>query len=936
MTEHLGGSERELVLPPNSHAFILNNQKGEVEVFVGPYKANLDAKTDQPVIFDYNQKQFVHVNHLNKAINTNITAPEGWYLALKNPEKDNKHPIIGGQSGKNDLLIGKKINIKGPSSFALFPGQMCKVIKGHHLRSNQYLIVRIYDKTEAIAAGVTHDLPASQIIIDTTKTDDDKGGTAGTDTTLDSAKKKDESVAPATPASREVEVGQLMIIKGTEKSFYMPPTGVEVVLVKEKEGLQEYDNSGSKVKIKNRYVQDAVTLERLEYCVLLDEDGKKEYRMGPDVVFPKPTQEFIEKNGSRKFKAMSLNDISGIYIMVTNKYEEGGGISHKPGDELFITGKDTRIYYPREEHAIVKYDENEIHFATAVPEGEGRYVMDRAKGEIATEKGPKMLLPDPRTHVMIRRILTRTQCERWFPGNIEAIQYNQELAASNKESSDSGEIGYVSDANFRSSRRKRSMFDEDDILDMDQSRGVEMFASASKGFTGDSIQKKQTYTKPRTVTIDTKFEGAVRINVYQGYAVAVESKSGEGRIVVGPKQFLLDYHENLVDVGLSQHTPKSKDHLYFTPYLRVLNNKVSDRVDAETRDHVEVEITLSYIIDFTGSKEGWFDVENYVLFATERLGSMVRNMVKQYGIEDFYTNGIVLIRDLILGKSEVMIAKEEIAEKIAIAKEIAIAAVASKDSEQEVEDWTEPEEVDFSKLSGDRPGRPFKENGMKVSDVEIQVINVGDDAIADLLTNAQTAVVEQTLELEGQKRTAEFIESQQSLQRRTNKAVHLTTVEKLENDKGASTEQLALNLQVAKEVSDVTKQNLTEQEAQEKIRDAIATVKRAVKKADDDQKFKTDTDQAVLESTRIEACTKAFVDKFKAITPDLIAAMQANGDKQLALGMAQHLGPKAILGGSSLSEVMNNILKGTVLDGLDLTKQIESAVDKALEESDEY
>jgi hypothetical protein len=32
------------------------------------------------------------------------------------------------------------------------------------------------------------------------------------------------------------------------------------------------------------------------------------------------------------------------------------------GDELFLTGKDTAIYYPREEHSAIKYDGKIKHF----------------------------------------------------------------------------------------------------------------------------------------------------------------------------------------------------------------------------------------------------------------------------------------------------------------------------------------------------------------------------------------------------------------------------------------------------------------------------------------------------------------------------------------------------------------------------------------------
>ena len=58
--------------------------------------------------------------------------------------------------------------------------------------------------------------------------------------------------------AEEYFMGQLLVIKGTEVSFYVPPTGIEVIPLGGKGG---------------DYARDAVTLERLEYAILKDEDG---------------------------------------------------------------------------------------------------------------------------------------------------------------------------------------------------------------------------------------------------------------------------------------------------------------------------------------------------------------------------------------------------------------------------------------------------------------------------------------------------------------------------------------------------------------------------------------------------------------------------------------------------------------------------------------
>ena len=117
---------------------------------------------------------------------------------------------------------------------------MAKVVKGHALRTNQYLLARVYE--------------------------------------ADEANKNQGKVVDAEGKEIENTVtncvnGQILVIKGTDISFYIPPTGIEVIPI---------NNDANK-----GYVREAVTLERLEYCILKDEDGNKRYVHGPKVVFPR-------------------------------------------------------------------------------------------------------------------------------------------------------------------------------------------------------------------------------------------------------------------------------------------------------------------------------------------------------------------------------------------------------------------------------------------------------------------------------------------------------------------------------------------------------------------------------------------------------------------------------------------------------------------------
>ena len=73
------------------------------------------------------------------------------------------------------------------------------------------------------------------------------------------------------------------------------------------------------------------------------------------------------------------------------------------------------------------------------------------------------------------------------------------------------------------------------------------------------------------------------------------------------------------------------------------------------------------------------------------------------------------------------------------------------------------------------------------------------------------------------------------------------------------------------------------------------------------------------EIEELRAQTEAVVNKANAISPELIAALQAFSDKALAEKMAETMAPLSIIGGNSIAEVFANLLKGTVLE--DVLKQ---------------
>ncbi|MFZ2957578.1 MAG: hypothetical protein WA705_11855 [Candidatus Ozemobacteraceae bacterium] len=846
--------ERDLVLAPNEYAFISDQTKGNINVYVGPYKTSL-ANTDQPVTFSQENKQFSRCN-LETAIKTFSIAPEGWYVVMKNPGRDGVPPKTGTVSSFVDLNIGRKVNIPGPSAFALWPGQMVRVVQGHQLHSNQYLIVRVYDEEAAKVNWKKAVVKPQTAIISPV-------GSASEGTSPAASPAPEGPPKPTGSASSEITeddltMGKLLAIKGTEVSFYIPPTGIEVVRDE-----------------KERYVREAVSLERLEYCILLDEDGNKRFIQGPAVVFPRPSETFVEKNGSRKFKAIELNEISGLYIKVIAAHKVGTR-EYKVGEELFITGKDQMIYFPRPEHAIIKYGEQEIHYAVAIPAGEGRYVLNRETGKVALKHGPMMYLPDPRTEVIVRRVIDPKQCEIWFPGNVEVLEYNRRLKAlSMKPGND-----YLSERETRGvakgpaktpSPAPGARLAASGASSARDSFGAEILEESPQGFAGDDFTRSQSYTPPRTITLDTKFEGAVSIDVWTGYACLVVSKLGERKVITGPSSYLLEYDEALESLVLSTGTPKSDERLLKTAYLRVLHNKVSDMVIAETKDLCKIRIHLSYRVNFADDPKLWFNVENFIKFLCDHMRSLIRNAVKSHGVELFYADAIRIIRDTVLGSA--------------------------------VE-------------GGHRPGRLFKENGMRIYDVEVLDVSIGDETIAGLLVQTQHEVVQQAVLVTSEKRKLETTEQTEEIKRKIATTQAITRSQEL--DLQASEVKKILEVTVAKIESEVMSRQrglqakLAEQDAMNKIADE----ERSRQKSTSD--LEIETAQKKLEQRLLEmrAEVDAVVSKATAVAPELIAALQSFSDRALAEKVAESMAPLAILGGKSIKDVFSQLLQGTVLAGV--------------------
>ena len=818
---NMNNPQRDIVLSPNEFVFVQNNTNGIIKTYAGPLTITISAQ-DSLVRFDNDSKKFKIVNNPNEAKQLFVSPPENWYAILKNPAPNDIFPERGKASSSPDLDIGRKVNIRGPVSFPLFPGQMAKVIRGHALRTNQYLLARVYEADAANAnRGKVYDAEGKEI--------------ENTDTNYVN--------------------GQILVIKGTEISFYIPPTGIEVIPL---------DNDSRK-----GYVREAVTLERLEYCILKDEDGNKRYVHGPEVVFPEPTETFVTSpKGGYVFRAMELSPISGIYVKVIAEYEDENKVKHPVGEEMFITGNDQMIYYPRPEHAIINYDGKLMHHAIAIPEGEGRYVMNRLTGEINTVRGPAMYLPDPRTEVVVKRKLTEKQCSLWFPGNNDALVYNLSL-------------------NEKTVEKNTAKNTTTDYLNF-----TACYSTADTATTLANLESKAnisrgtSYTKPRTITLDTKYDGVVSIDVWTGYAVNVVSKDGTRKVVCGPQTVLLDYDQTLETLTLSTGKPKTTDNCINTVYLRHENNQISDIINIETKDFVKGSVRVSYCVNFDkNAMDKWFNIENYVKFLCDRIRSEVKKAAKNFTIEEFYSNYATIIHD--------------------------VAICATDDN--------------FFDENDNLIGRYFSENGMYIYDCEVLSLSV-EKQIADMLTAHQEEMVQKALELsDAEKRVAVAT----ALAEAEKKEQELRS-QQLMNKMALQREEAIRKIEIQSEINRKNDaERIAAKEAERDMQaliDAIndAKIARDVKNSEFELSVKRA--EADLEVAKQNAYT-ANVEKIMAsIAPELVAAMTSTSNAQLMETVAKAMSPVAMARGESVAETTNLLLRGTPLEGI-----IKDAVKKSAE-----
>lgn len=283
--------ERDILVAANEYAYVQDLTKGDIVLYVGPTKISL-SNTERIVELRGDRFVPVRADDASFGVSAFITASSAQYIVLENPAKEGQQKPIRGSNAASELLVGRKVVVPGPATFPLLPGQRARVIDGHPLREDEYLVVRYYDHVE----GDPH------------------------------------------------PIGSEVVIRGSDVSFYVPRTGLEVLPTP-----------------KGAYV-------------------RKAWR------FPKPGGLHV-----RVTKPITVTEGDTRDALPAGHYAAGTDVFLEDGDGYF---------FPSENIEVIA----EVR-PIPIAEKEGIYVRDKATGRITTVTGPTNYLPDPTREEVVPRQL---------------------------------------------------------------------------------------------------------------------------------------------------------------------------------------------------------------------------------------------------------------------------------------------------------------------------------------------------------------------------------------------------------------------------------------------------------------------------------------------------------------------------------------------------
>ncbi|MDP3771349.1 MAG: hypothetical protein Q8R16_03545 [bacterium] len=879
--------QRELVLAPNEVMYVLDRTSGKVLVYRGPYKEAL-AEASKPVTWD--GARFVEAQEITAAIQPFVTATEGQYVVLRNPAKDTARPMSHGKNDATDLLVGKTIVLQGPTEFPLWPGQTAEVINGHQLDEDQYLEIRVIgpvavEDAERLWPIVREDWwepETTAAVAPATPASGASTEGAGTDPAKVDLAKAQPPAKVEKAAKDCFPLGAEFIVRGSETSFFIPPTGIIVLPVKDtskptarpanvpgavSDGArtaaacdvlgQELSSGG----FRDAYVEElrangttderfrprmaAAVLERWLGRKSLSGNERVRREINAELEgtarvmdIETFTREALRKlatiAGSLRTEASQQTTLSASGAKPSAKYLRHGVqiaadefvvLVNRIGRRSYVRGPTTAIPCIDQEFVLTS-DDKAVFKAIPIDENSG--VLLRTLAEMTVAEARKrvpgvQMLGQPSDTTMLppgTKLVVWKRQELVFPA--DGIEILRHFEASHILA---GTARYVKDLTTGKTRVVRG-----ELLYLPDPR-VEEFIERPLSEREVQLWFPNGGYDPALVPC---------ITVQQGTAAMVLGADQRGavtrKVLVGHTVHFLEWNELLAVVAVSGSDPgqaKTYKKGKQICFLWTTGNRINDVGDnLRSKDDCAFVIEYTLTVDFDpAQQDSWFAVDDYVLLVCDEVRSRLLGTMLQHPIHDVATDYIEIVRNAILGKKE----------------------------------GNQP-----------RPGLPLPRCGARLVDINVRSFRLSDATLQGQIQQLQRASVDESiktrrsrLELEAEKERAS-----------------------IEAEKATAKDQLAQ----AKKDAALAEKRAAEQQAQE-----TATLERATAEARivgdqalDQKRVEADKEKAAAThaSAKLAEEQRREIEELAAETRRLVAEVDARVAELTAKGALEALAPE--------------------------------------------
>ncbi len=933
----------------------ISKKEGTFRPIFGPDP--LEATDDDIFVIPDPEKpcEVIEVDNATDAIQRFITLNPDEYAVIHNPAEsfEDGYPNGSYKSGRGqmkDLAYGKKRNVIS-GHFPVWPGQKVEVVKVHHLSASQYLMVEVEsEQVDADAPYYDVTVECAKIkkaVVDETVFDKDADDSlkvselATRDEDEPAEEKKETKKTDKKGSTKELppavvfRVGQRIVIPGSTRETYIPPTGITVVAERSITVSQDDELSQGVAKdiIYRRVRKGDIKIENIAQFFNkagindVFQDVQKQYeRLLPDyrpyealrhaldkILRPREVIKLASVFQQRSVPESSQEVVREAVVLGPTQFcvvvDEDGNEKHKQGPGRVFPGPYDRFRRQGSEHRVYNMyhlrSDRGILCRVVADEIDASDLQKQLPQAVVLEKkkyfkGDEIFISDVDAYLMPSNDFEVIDPETREPhiGNDHSQVFVQAIGVDQKSGV------YVADVDTGSVDTEKGKVKL--ILDPRKQKHVHRKVPGREWNMW--IAEHAPHKKVRDdAMVDTPW--AISVVVPNNEAILINSRDSR-RPVVGPCTELLAFDETLEVLRLSRGRPKTDVNQLPTCFLRTTGNFVTDQVTLETREFVEIVVDLKYGVQFVGEKDTerakWFNVKDYVRFMCDNLRSRLRLQAKEKTLNDLLVdmNMAEFLRDAILG-------------------------VKTEDQKH-------------------RPGLLFNENNMRVDEVEVLDIQYTDKEIATTLASTNSKIVTTQLEetaqrviLDHQKRVEEMEAEKAELELAKVKRDQEVQLVKAQSSHDIKRHEDGLNHAIALasekldherkvQAHELSHERSAKQHEDAKILQAMANAVKELERVDREASEKLDLtlksewrNQAAefkdkvskIEADLVKALADAEATKIRAITEKLVEALEGHGNKAALAELAKHL-PQATGAFGFITEAggmkaLTHLLKGT-------------------------